>query len=78
MMAGTGRVAPGGLIHTGGSVVDTASDATQLNTPRALFTSLVLGGHRAPPCSVAWIGDTRAPTGSHDCRAKVWGEVQHV
>eukprot|EP00435_Cladocopium_sp_Y103_P065564 s730_g27.t1 len=58
-----GRVAPGGLIHTGGSV----------DTPRAFsFPSLVLGGHRAPVCAATWIGDSQVLTGSHDSTAKVW------
>lgn len=63
----TGRVAPGGLIHTGGalgrawplaggSVVDTNSDATQQDTPRALsFPSLVLGGHTGPVSCACWL-----------------------
>ena len=56
---GTWRVAPGGLIHTGGSVVDTASDATQLNTPRLVLPllgtgrPLTLEGHEGPVLCVS-------------------------
>ncbi|CAJ1386428.1 unnamed protein product [Effrenium voratum] len=67
-----GRVAPGGLIHTGGSVPDTSSDVEEAPGSNLSFPSLILGGHRAPVCAVAWLPGEKVLTGSHDQSAKVW------
>jgi len=70
----TTRVAPGGLIHTGGSVVDTLSSATPRDSPGDVsFPLLVLSGHAEAVCATAWSKDgKKALTGSEDKTAKIF------